>query len=138
MNPLKLFTVQEANAVIPRLTPLLEKLRILRDAVLGLEVEIDALELISDSKKTDSHSPLVQKTAQYQQTVADFYAVIDSIHALGCVVKDVDTGLVDFYSLYKGKVVFLCWRLSEPEIGHWHEIGGGFATRQPIEQHTKR
>ncbi len=60
MNQLRVFTVKEANEALLRLAPLLEELRATRDAILNLEVEIDALELVSDKKK-DKASPIVNK-----------------------------------------------------------------------------
>jgi hypothetical protein len=47
-------------------------------------------------------------------------------------LKDLDTGLVDFYSLRGSEIVFLCWKEGEAEIKHWHSLKGGFSTRKPI------
>ena len=51
---------------------------------------------------------------------------------MGCFLKDIETGLVDFYALHEGRVVYLCWRLGEPQVSFWHEVGRGFTYRQPI------
>ena len=56
------------------------------------------------------------------------------MQARGCVVKDLDRGLVDFYSLAGDKLIFLCWHAGEPEVGHWHPIEGGFTSRQPLDR----
>jgi hypothetical protein len=61
----------------------------------------------------------------------------DSIHEVqeyGCVVKDLDIGLVDFPTLFRGREVYLCWRLGEPAIAYWHAIDEGFAGRKEIDQ----
>jgi hypothetical protein len=55
------------------------------------------------------------------------------VNALGCLVKDVEQGLVDFYSMLDGEAVFLCWQFGEPGVTHWHPVDEGFAGRQPIE-----
>lgn len=134
MNQLKVFTLKEANEVLPRLTPMLQELRSTRELILKLEVEIDTLEIIAGSPSSESVPPAVsQKVEEYTKLVNRFYALIDQIHETGCILKDVDIGLVDFYTLYKGKVVYLCWRAGEPEVGFWHDIGSGFSNRQPIE-----
>lgn len=133
MNQLKVFTIKEANETLSRITPLLEKIRSTRDLILKLEVEIDTLELISEKKKSSVPPAVNEKVEEYNRTVNHFYALIDELHIIGCLMKDVDMGLVDFYSLYKGKIVYLCWKLGEAEISHWHEIGGGYGTRAPIE-----
>ena len=137
MNQLKVFSLKEANEVLPRLSPMLEELRASREVILKLEVEIDALEILSEKNSPENVSPAVShKVEEYTRRVNRFYALIDEIHETGCVLKDVNTGLVDFYTLYKGKVVYLCWKVGEPEIGFWHDIGGGYATRQPLEAQT--
>jgi hypothetical protein len=65
--------------------------------------------------------------------VLEMTGVVDRVIGLGCLVKDLDTGLVDFLALREGEPVFLCWQLGEPRITHWHTVEGGFAGRQPIE-----
>ncbi len=135
MNELKVFTVPEANQILPRLIPILQDLKAKRDAILKLEVEIDLLELVQEKREKGAASAAVsQKVDEYTLRVNQFYKLSDALHETGCVLKDVDKGLVDFYSLYKGKIVYLCWKLGESEISHWHEIGSGFASRQPLEQ----
>ena len=52
----------------------------------------------------------------------------------GCLVKDLDTGLVDFPTLFRGVEVYMCWKLGEPAIEFWHSTEEGFAGRKPIDQ----
>ena len=52
---------------------------------------------------------------------------------IGCVFKGFDAGLVDFYSLLDDRLIFLCWRLDEPAVEHWHEIDSGFSGRHPLD-----
>src|SRR4051812_23216338 len=104
MNQLKVFTLKEANEILPRLIPMLQELRATREVILKLEVEIDTLEILSEEQtQQEGVSPAVShKVEEYTKLVNRFYALIDEIHETGCVLKDVDIGLVDFYSLYKG------------------------------------
>ena len=67
-----------------------------------------------------------------------FYGIVDEIHETGCVLKDVDLGLVDFYGYHKGRMVYLCWKLGESEVSYWHEIGHGYIHRQPISEKPAR
>ena len=60
--------------------------------------------------------------------------VIESIQASGCLVKDLDTGLVDFPTLLRGREVYLCWKLGEPKIAFWHAVEDGFRGRKPIDE----
>ena len=59
---------------------------------------------------------------------------VERIQALGCVVKDLETGLIDFPAIYRGQDVLLCWKLGEPEIQFWHGVDEGFAGRKPIDR----
>jgi len=58
---------------------------------------------------------------------------IDSVQEIGCVVKDLDIGLVDFPTLFRGVEVYLCWKLGEPAIEFWHGVDEGFRGRKPID-----
>ncbi len=132
MNQLKVFTLEEANRLLPRLNLMLKDVQEKRNKIQVLEVEIDATELIAEKDEDGVAPGLNKKVEEYTRTVKRFYALIDEIHELGCFVKDIDTGLVDFYSLNKGKVVYLCWKIGEAEVSHWHEIGRGFSSRQAV------
>jgi hypothetical protein len=59
---------------------------------------------------------------------------IEQVQELGCMVKDLDTGLVDFPTLFRGVEVLLCWKLGEPAIGYWHGMDEGFRGRKAIDQ----
>lgn len=62
-------------------------------------------------------------------------AMNEQIHALaetGCVVKDIDSGLADWYAKENGRDIFLCWKLGEKEVAFWHEIDAGFSGRRSV------
>lgn len=54
------------------------------------------------------------------------------VEGLGVLVKDYAMGLIDFPSLRDGQEVYLCWKIGEPSVAHWHEIEGGFTSRKPV------
>lgn len=58
---------------------------------------------------------------------------VEKIHDFGCVVKDLDIGLIDFPTLFQGQEVYLCWKLGEPSIQFWHGVDEGFRGRKPID-----
>lgn len=133
MNQLKVFTVEEANRLLPRLTELLVELQAVQHEVLAKEVEIDAEEILHPATEDDKPSLEVSREIErYNESVDRFYTLVDEIHETGCFLKDIEMGLVDFYTLHQGRVVYLCWKLGEPEVGFWHEVGRGYAYRQPI------
>ena len=63
---------------------------------------------------------------------AELDELVAELQELGCLFKGFGEGLVDWYSLYGGRAVFLCWKLGEEEIEWWHQVDAGFAGRQPI------
>jgi len=130
----QLFSLEEANELLARLRPLVERLveqrrrfRVreerlaeIRGAVLGNGGRID-------SREEDA---LRRELAQSSEVLAD---LVGEIHAVGAQVKDVDMGLLDFPARHPdGEVVMLCWRLGEDEIGFWHGLEDGFAGRKPL------
>ncbi len=58
---------------------------------------------------------------------------IREIEDVGILIKNPDLGLVDFYSIRDGQVVFLCWQRGEPEVRYWHTLEGGYGGRRPLE-----
>lgn len=58
----------------------------------------------------------------------------DELTDIGCELKDWVSGLVDFPALHEGRMVWLCWRLGEPSVEHWHEWYSGFSGRQPVRE----
>jgi hypothetical protein len=61
-------------------------------------------------------------------------AAVEEIQQRGCLIKDLDAGLIDFPTLFRGEEVYLCWRLGEADIAFWHGVHEGFAGRREIDQ----
>ena len=122
----KLFTVEEANALLPKLRELLEDVAAHRDAV---------------RQKAPHVEPILRASAlngggrvgsEYGVETYKLYLAISRIRKLGVLLKDLDTGLLDFPHERDGRVVFLCWRPPEEKVGYWHEVQAGFAGRRPL------
>ena len=79
------------------------------------------------------HRDLAEKRLLREQAKEKVTQAVNEIHETGCVVKDLDEGLVDFPSLRDGQEVYLCWKLGEEHIGYWHGLTEGFAGRKPLE-----
>ena len=114
-------TLQEADALIPNVRPLLESARRLKR-----EIEMIAAGYDYDETLLESEKPRLTALA------GRLAAKLERLEELGCYVKDLDTGIVDFLSTFEGRDVFLCWKLGEPTIKHWHEVGEGFSHRKAI------
>lgn len=128
---LRLFTVEEANRTLPLVR------RIVADIVEEnerLQELLPRLRSVRLSRRTRGEatreSPEVLRS-EVARSSARLEAYLAELAQIGCLLKDAQ-GLVDFYSLRDGHPVFLCWRLGEEEVGHWHELEGGFAGRRRL------
>jgi hypothetical protein len=126
-DDVRVFTLSEARSLIPRLRKLLARVMKEREALLDMRVEIDlAREKASEG---GGGSPL---GAVYLSHLIAFSEAVQEIEYIGVQLKDLRTGLVDFPYDRDGRIVYLCWKPDEDEIGWWHEVDGGFAGRQPL------
>jgi hypothetical protein len=80
-----------------------------------------------------NHDAAIQVRATREACSAKLKQLLDNFEEIGCLVKDLDVGLIDFPALYRGMEVYLCWRFGEADIRFWHPIDEGFAGRRPID-----
>ncbi len=126
MNQVKLFTVEEANDTLSDIKPIMADLLETRARVM---VQRQALDNLLEDVYLDVGGPALN------ELVHDFEAIermIDTIQAYGCLVKDINVGLLDFPAEIDGRQVFLCWRFGEEEVAHYHGIHEGFNGRSPL------
>jgi len=129
------FTLQEAESVLPEIEASL------REAIsLKSEFELAEGELQSINRRVMMLGGMlidreeIQRLKQRRDSSAEgLKAAIGKIQEFGCVIKDLDVGLVDFTTLFRGEEVFLCWKLGESGIRFWYGTHEGFAGRKPID-----
>ena len=133
---LVLFTVEEANRLLEELRPRLQRLVDAKREYDRVQGRVDVLAIATSG--ASGENPDVRELEALRKRHADLSEVISrgvqTIHRWGCLVKDLDRGLVDFYALSGDRLVFLCWQLGEAEISHWHTLEGGFSARQPLDR----
>jgi hypothetical protein len=131
----KLFTLDEANRLVPTLETLLRRLMGQRQA---LREHAKVIEEFRAAAGTSGGGlpggRFGEARAAAEQLGAEIADGIRQIETWGCVVKDLDQGLVDFLSRRGNDTVFLCWRLGESSIRYWHGLQEGFAGRKPVAQ----
>lgn len=133
--PEYLFSREEAERLLPRLIPALERLRQLAEQLEVYQWELAQLQVRARGNGRDSvYDEVDRKRAESEQIRARIQHEVRGIHELGVEVKDLRLGLVDFPSLREGRVVYLCWKLGEAGIGFWHELDTGYAGRQPLDE----
>ncbi len=127
----KLYTLEEANATLPLLRS------ILRDVTTMAADLRDRYERLVRLQKTEGMDNAHKE--EVQQLIEDFERGQDKmreyefeLEKLSVELKDYDTGLIDFRHMKDGREVYLCWKLGEPEVAHWHELNAGFSGRKKI------
>ncbi len=128
-SDLRYFTLEEANATLPYVrsivTDVVGAYAEWRDHVARYEVM--AANSRSDVGETEVQVTLRTEIDRIAKRIGGFLSELEKV---GCTFKGLDDGLVDFLSIRDGRDVFLCWKLGESEISHWHEVDAGFAGRQ--------
>lgn len=123
------FTVETAQKKIPAIKKSLLKLQNLKKAIDAiLSVRIDPREIEYD-EFLETNTKL---NKEYHKLSYEFYRELEKLEKIGCIIKDLEQGLVDFYCKFEKRNIFLCWKLGEDKIKAWHEIDAGFAGRKPI------
>ena len=119
----RIYTVEEANALLPYLSPTLIELRD------KFEEAGDIRAAIVRSSATNGGSVEREKWSRFLARVAE---LLDRLREWELVLRDISTGLVDFPARIDGDEAYLCWRLGEEEVAHWHSPEDGFQGRRPL------
>lgn len=139
--PPRLWTVEEANARLAGLGPLLDQLKVwaerLREVHGELRRLIDFWGSEVDAGDHADHALKDRLDAEWRNLSRRLDEAIDALRTEAIEVKALDAGLVDFYSVEDGELVFLCWRRDEPEVAFYHSLTGGFRGRRPIPSREK-
>jgi hypothetical protein len=125
---MKLFTLDEANQILPKAREILVKIKMLHGYLTLFHDEAR-----SAATAAQNGGGGMQSGSKYVNSLYEIGKLTHEIDQLGIQLKDYDRGLIDFPSMRSGRVVLLCWQLDDgDEILWWHEIEAGFAGRQPL------
>lgn len=131
----KLFTLREAQALVPRLEKLLRSAVKAKNAAEEVDEELQGVA----ARITMSGGMEIDPTAVAEMKVRKMGAVrtlqesVEEIRETGCLIKDLEEGLLDFPAMLGDREVYLCWKMGETQIEYWHHIEDGFAGRKRIE-----
>ena len=131
----KIFTLSEAQTLLPVVEALLRKAQVAGVRAGELEGEMQQLStriFLSGGMHVDV-SAAARRRAERDKAVQEAKDTLVEIDSIGVLVKDLEQGLLDFPSTMDGKPVLLCWKLGEPAIAHWHTEQEGFAGRKPLD-----
>jgi hypothetical protein len=132
-KPARLFTIEQANAMLPLVRAITSDLATLAKDVVERRHRLALLLAGRELKSGDPYSDeLAQMEAELERDAKRLQEYVEELHELGVEPKGAVEGLVDFPCDLDGRIVYLCWRLGEPEVLYWHELDAGFAGRQPL------
>jgi hypothetical protein len=135
-RPAHIFTVAEAQALVPRLAKILQR----TDSKVAEVRELQELLADADAYWGEKRDPMPpDETKAYARTTARLTIAQDSlnedveeIRSLGCELKDLSQGLVDFPAIIESTPAYLCWQRGEERLAFWHSLEGGFAGRKAL------
>jgi hypothetical protein len=120
------YTVDEANALLPSVKPLLRKLRDAKD----LLTDSEAHEALSESAPANGGG---EPGRQVGEAFLEVRRLLGTLQEAGILVRDIDRGLIDFPAIRAGEEVYLCWELGEDAVEYWHDVESGYRGRQHLE-----
>ena len=125
---MKYFTVEEADALIPQLEKIFETVA---ELTARAEVKAAGLRKRQESRDDDPAAAVIERS-QLQFLAQGINQQLQSIVELGASPKGVDPALVDFPARIEGREAYLCWKLGEKRVSHYHPVDEGFSTRKPL------
>ncbi len=129
------FNLLEAEALLPKVERLLQDLQDYKLSYESSDAELSqiAQRVSLAGGMVPPRDRIMELRARKHASAGGLKRSIEQFEQLGCLLKDLDTGLVDFPTLYRGQEVYLCWKSGEPGITFWHRVEDGFPGRKPID-----
>lgn len=132
----RVFTVEEATALLPKMEAAFVALDRIRERLKAVKSKMDVLEMIHGSGILNVEGPDRREYAQCLSEVdgirKQYEVECAGVHELGGYLKATEDGLVDFYGVVDGRLVWLCWKRGEAAIAHYHHLEDGFTGRRPL------
>lgn len=129
----KVFTVEQANAALPLIRAIATDLAHLSRDVIERRERLSFLLSGRDRGAKDLYGEeLAHVEAELEKDTERLQGYVEELRELGVDPKNGPEGLIDFPAVIDGRAVYLCWKLGEPEVLHWHDLEAGFRGRQPL------
>ena len=125
----KYFGVAEAEKLLPQITEILTRLMAINKTLAAFN-QIK----LSFADDFDAYAHEITKNKNFHKLNHELFEGMERLLEMGVLAKDLNIGLIDFYSMWAGREIFLCWKIGEPRIEYWHELSTGFKGRKHISQ----
>lgn len=129
----KVFTVEQANAALPLVRAITTDLANLSRDVIERRERLSLLSGGRQREKRDLYADeLAHMEDELKRDTERLQSYVEELRELGVEPKNGPEGLIDFPAVMEGRAVYLCWKLGETEVLHWHDLAAGFRGRQPL------
>lgn len=132
----RIFSLEEANSLLPEVEMLLQRLDGKRQEHARLHDEHFLHELLAESERRrgiqNSAEPVDSGARWLEQELEAVAAEVEAIRALGCFVRNIDRGWIDFAGRHKGEMIYFCWHRGEKDIRFFHPFKGPLTERRPL------
>jgi hypothetical protein len=131
----RLFKLNEAQELLPFIAPHLDQARELKQKMDRLDEDLAraSAQIMILGGSIPPHAELAAKRAERGRVAELLKEAVSKILQTGCLIKDLDVGLIDFPAIRGGEEVYLCWKLGEERIEYWHRVQEGFAGRKLLD-----
>ncbi|MEK6719784.1 MAG: DUF2203 domain-containing protein [Chloroflexota bacterium] len=130
----RFYSIDEANERLAEVAPLLEHLAAQRLDLIRLRDRVVTVGSGGPGEADEGDEELRRLRLRMQGIIDQMQADVARIDALDIVLRDIETGLIDFPALVSGRQIWLCWRLGETTVDSWHDLTTGFTARQPLSE----
>ena len=120
------YTVEQANALLPTVKPVLRRLRDAKDEL----TDTEAHDALSEAAPGNGGGDPGRKVGE---AFLEVRGLLGTLEEAGIVVRDIDRGLIDFPTIRDGEEVYLCWELGEDSVEHWHDLESGYGGRRQLD-----
>ena len=129
------FNLLEAEALLPQVERLLQDLRDYKTSYESSERELNQIgqRVALIGGMVPPRERILELRGRKDASARGLKHAVEAFERLGCLLKDLETGLIDFPTLYRDREVYLCWKSGESGITFWHRVEDGFAGRRPID-----
>jgi hypothetical protein len=140
----KMFTVNEANAILPQVRKELEKMQELGRQFEGAYMELQEMKERAkrsgsgsgrqSGQRSDEPDPFFTMECELEFMQMELRTMLESFNLMGVELKDLESGLIDFPAVIAGEEVLLCWRQGEEKVEHYHGLYDGFRGRKKLDE----
>src|SRR5262245_21148128 len=136
----KRFSLSEAESLIPQVEPLLREGMAMKAEFQAAEQALQSIKerIILTGGIRIGRPTAIEARSRREVSAARLKSIVQQVQDFGCVIKDLDIGLIDFPTEFAGTEVYLCWKLGEDGIGFWHGVDEGFRGRKAIDDDFRR